>query len=104
MTRKELDEIVIIATEFRKGILGRKKSKGMCAAVSWALQGYLSSTGIKTDLHESEVGNWNHLYLVTKDGVVIDATADQFSTEKKEYPPVYVGKPIKKLHSGKIKK
>lgn len=96
------DELKDAAEEFRKGILGRKKSKGMCAKVSWALQGFLSWSGVKTTVYESDVGNWNHVYLVTDDGIVIDATADQFSNEKKTYPPVYVGKPIKKLHSGKI--
>lgn len=94
------ETLLIIATEFRKGILGRKKSNGMCAKVTWALQGYLGFCGVQCKVHESDVGRWNHVYLVLPDGRVIDCTADQFSTEKKKYPPVYVGKPIKKLHSG----
>jgi len=95
-------ELLVFAEEFRKGILGRRKSKGMCAKVCWALQGYLSwATGVKTEVHTSDVGVWNHVYLVMKDGTVIDPTADQFSTDKKKYPPVYIGKPIKKLHNGK---
>lgn len=99
MTNQELIEI---ATEFRKAILGRKKPKGMCAKVSWALQGFLSFMGEHTTAHESSVGDWNHVYLVTESGTVIDATADQFSTDKKKYPPVHVGKPIKKLHNGSV--
>lgn len=95
------NELLTAATDFRKGILGRKKPKGMCAKVSWALHGFLSWCGVETEIHESEVGIWNHVYLVTKDGVVIDPTADQFNTPKKIYPPVYIGKPIKKLHNGK---
>jgi hypothetical protein len=94
-------QIQVIAEEFRKGILGRKKPKGMCAKVSWALQGFLSWMKVKTTVHKSQVGEWNHIYLVMKDGTIIDATADQFNTDKKKYPPVYVGKPIKKLHNGK---
>lgn len=99
------ENIRVSAEEFRKGILGRRKPKGMCAAVSFALQGYLSAfMGLKTVVHESEVGNWNHVYLVDSDGMVIDATADQFSTPKKQYPKVYIGKPLKALHSGKVMK
>lgn len=96
------EALIVFAQEFRKGILGRKKPKGMCAKVSWALQGYLRwASGLKTKVYESDVGKWNHVYLVLPDGRVLDATADQFSTEKKKYPPVYLGKPIKKLHTGK---
>lgn len=89
--------------EFRKGVLGRRNPKGQCAVVSFALQGFLSAFfGIQTAVHESDVGKWNHVYLVDRDGTVIDATIDQFDTDKKKYPKVYIGKPIKKFHSGKV--
>lgn len=85
--------------EFRNGILKRSKSKGMCAIVSWALQGFLSAAlHVKTTVHESVVGEWNHLYLVTEDGKVIDCTADQFG---KKYPKVYIGEPLD-IHNGNL--
>lgn len=85
----------VICMEFRKGICGRKKSNGMCAKVSWALQGYLSFLGLQTRVRIGDVGQWNHFWLELPNGTVIDATADQFSTEKKKYPAVYIGKPLK---------
>lgn len=88
--------------EFRKGIIGRRKSKGMCAVVTWALQGYLSfALNLKTEVHESEVGNWNHVYLVMEDGRVLDATADQFNDGDQIFPYVYLGPPLD-IHNGNV--
>lgn len=87
-------QIKIICLEFRKGVLGRRKSRAMCAKVSWALQGYLNFLGLPTRVCEGDVGEWNHLWLALPDGRVIDATADQFSTARKKYPQVYIGKPL----------
>lgn len=85
--------------EFRKGMLERMSSKGKCAMVSWALQGYLSwALKLKTKVYEGEVGEWNHLWLVMPDGRVIDCTADQFG---KKYPKVYIGAPLDIHKNGK---
>lgn len=89
------EQIKVIAIEFRKGMLGRKSSKGQCAKVSWALQGYLSFLGLKTKVCQGDVGAWNHLWLELPNGTVIDATADQFNNSKRKHPPVYIGKPLK---------
>lgn len=77
-------------------MLGRASSRGQCAKLSWALQGYLSFTGLKTQVFESQVGRWNHLYLIDEYERVIDCTADQFD---KKYPKVYIGKGLK-IHNG----
>ena len=90
-------QLKTMCREFRKGMLDRMSSKGKCAMVSWALQGFISfATGIQTKVYECEVGEWNHLYLMMPDGRVIDCTADQFG---KKYPQVYIGKPLD-IHEG----
>lgn len=96
-------QIKQICLEFRRGILGRRKSRGQCGKVSWALQGYLSFFGVQTEVCEGDVGEWNHIYLRMPNGKVIDATADQFSTAKTKYPQVYIGKPLKIHNGGKFK-
>lgn len=88
---------------FRKGMIGKMESRGWCAKISWALQGYLSfALQIKSEVHVSQVGRWNHVYLVLADGRVLDATADQFNEEgkRKKYPQIYLGEPLE-IHKGK---
>jgi hypothetical protein len=80
-------------------MLDRMNSRGKCAMVSWALHGYLSSAlKIKTKVFEGSVGEWNHIWLVMRDGRVIDCTADQFG---KKYPKVYIGEPLEIHAHGK---
>lgn len=90
-------ELKTFCREFRKGLLNGDSSKGQCAKVTWALQGFISfALQIKSEVHESTVGDWNHLYLVLSDGRVLDCTGDQFG---KKYPQVYLGKPLA-IHQG----
>lgn len=103
LTDKQLRAMCL---EFRKGLLAKMSSQGKCAMVSWALQGFLSfAVKLKTEVHESQVEKWNHLYLVMPDGRVIDCTADQFNEyhaikRKRKFPQVYIGKPLS-IHNGK---
>ncbi len=94
-------QLKVLCREFRKGMLARMSSKGKCAMVTWALQGFISfATGIQTAVYESTVGRWNHLYLVMPDGRVIDCTGDQFNPKgKRKYPQVYIGEPLD-IHKG----
>lgn len=96
-------QLKTMCREFRKGMIGRMSSEGRCAMISWALQGFLSfAIRLDTQVYESEVGDWNHLYLVLPDGRVIDCTADQFNKRmKKRYPQVYLGKPLEIHKCGK---
>jgi hypothetical protein len=88
---KEIHSIRRIATEFRKGILGKKSSKAWCFGVCAALQGYLELCGYKCRLVNGTVGDWDH-YWLEYDGIIIDPTADQFKTpEGEDMPPVYIG-------------
>ena len=48
-------ELIKITTQFTKGILGKRKSEGMCFAVCAPLQGYLSICKIETELIEGEI-------------------------------------------------
>lgn len=98
-------ELKILCREFRKGMLDRMSSKGKCAMVSWALQGFLSfSMKLETEVYESDVGKWNHLWLRLPNGRVIDCTADQFNKRGKrpKYPQVYIGKPLDIHDGGKL--
>lgn len=91
-----------LCREFRKGMIDRMSSKGKCAMISWALQGFLSfAFKLNTTVYEGDVGRWNHLWLVMPDGRVIDCTADQFNKKGKraKYPQIYIGKPLD-IHKG----
>jgi hypothetical protein len=97
-------QILKIATEFRKGILGRRKSHRMCAMVSFGLQGYLGFVGLHSKVCEGIVlmpgseAVINHIWLELPDGRVLDPTADQFNDGETIYPPVYLGNHVK-IHS-----
>ena len=83
-----------ICKDFRKGLLGRKKSHGMCYAMSAALGGYLRACmGIDTELVRGIVGGREeHIWLKQPDGTIIDATADQFQLPgHDQLPKVYIG-------------
>lgn len=93
--------LVRVARQFRKGLLGRKSSRGTCGMVSMALGGYLAFLGIKTeyvetDLQDAPTEAANHAWLRLPDGRVLDATADQF--DELGLPPVYLGPPIAPIH------
>lgn len=93
-------QLKTFSSEFRDELLDRMSSKGKCAMVSWALQGYLSfALGLKSKVYESQVGKWNHLWLMLPDGRVLDCTADQFNKKKMKYPKVYLGTPLD-IHVG----
>ncbi len=95
-------DLKVTCREFRKGMIARMSSKGKCAMISWALQGFLSTVyKLNTKVYQGDVGNWNHLWLVMPDGRVIDCTADQFNKKGKraKYPQIYIGKPLD-IHSG----
>lgn len=88
MTDKQL---LKFATAFRKGMLGKRPSRLMCAMVSMPLSGLLSAHGVQTEVVRGELG---HVYLRLADGRVLDPTADQFNDDGgPQLPPVYLGSP-----------
>jgi hypothetical protein len=81
-----------IVSEFRNGMLGSKSSGQMCFALGSALVGYLSFCGIKCELTEGNIGDWNHYWLTMPDKTIIDPTSDQFKKpDGSDMPLVYVG-------------
>lgn len=89
MTDSELQYIV---SEFRRGILGRRTSYGMCFVICLPLRSYLAALGCDTELMEADFGHTNHIWLQLPDGRIIDPTADQFQTpEGGKMPKVYIG-------------
>ncbi len=88
-------ELIEIAAEFRKGILGGRSSEGMCFMVCSPLAGLLKFYGLSVDIVEGTVWpNLNHFWLTLADGRVLDPTADQFNHRTTEQmPPVYLGEP-----------
>lgn len=100
------DELLDVCSGFRDGILDCAryggKSDGMCYAVSMALGGYLAWLGFECRLIEGAVGRSNHFWLQHPDGRIIDATADQFSTEKRPMPKVYLGSKPKHYRVAKM--
>lgn len=92
MTDKEL---IKFAGSFRKGILGKRSSAGMCAAVSWPLVTLLNMHGVTCEAVESDLGECNHIWIKLADGRALDATADQFNALfASNHPPVYLGEPL----------
>lgn len=93
-------QILKAATGFRKGILGKGPSYGMCFAVSAPLEGLLNLHGVEAKLTQimRGRGKGNHCFLTLPDGRVLDPTADQFNSFTNEHlPPVYLGDP-KEIH------
>jgi hypothetical protein len=92
MTDKQLLKTV---TQFRKGLLGKRKPDLMCFALSTALQGYLSACGVRTALISVKVDGilCNHYCLELKDERIIDATGSQFNYHdpERQMPDVYIG-------------
>lgn len=81
-------ELISIARQFRRGILGTRPSADMCMVVAAPLQGFLAAVyGIETVLVEVDFGTTNHVYLRLPDGRILDPTADQFPG----MPDVYLG-------------
>lgn len=84
MTDRKLKRIT---AEFRDGILDGRSSFKMCAAVCFALNGFLwSFFRMETEIVEVNFPEINHCLLRLTDGRILDPTADQFGLE-----PVYLG-------------
>ncbi|RFB76630.1 hypothetical protein [Methylovirgula sp. 4M-Z18] len=91
------DELVEFATEFRDDLLGGQESKLMCAAVCWPLASYLRFCGVECKCVESDLGSVNHVWIKLADGRALDPNADQFNSEAKRWPAVYLGRRVE-LH------
>ena len=93
MTDKELEKY---ALDFRKGILGKRKSKNMCVAVSAPLASLLYFEDIQNCLVEGILEfngcEFHHYWIDLGNGKILDPTADQFNEFCEiEMPPVYIG-------------
>lgn len=99
MTDKQLIEF---CRAFRRGILGRRKSRGCCFMVCAPLATLLCIHGVEVELIESDAPEThqfrNHFWLHLADGRVLDPTADQFEFG---LPPVYLGPPDPRIHTAK---
>jgi hypothetical protein len=95
-------QLLKIATEFRKGMLGKDSSRGYCGMVCFALQGYLNAMGIKTTLYEGDWGEGNHIWMVLEDGRVLDPTIDQYNYITPKYPMVHLGEPLDAHQGGHL--
>ena len=93
MTDKELLRFV---TSFRFGMLGHKKGSKYCYMVCLPLVSLLKYEGVDVELIEGDVCYYRywigHYWLRLKDGRIIDPTAEQFETDKRPMPRVYLGK------------
>lgn len=86
-------ELMRLATGFRQGFLGRKKSARLCFCVSVSLQAYLWICGIQTEVYICHVRRWEHFALCLEDGRILDCTAGQFKKpDKSAMPAIYIGK------------
>ena len=89
-------KLIKIVKQFRRGMLGRKCGSKYCYMVCWPLQAYLGLLDFHTDLVEGDVCYYRywigHFWLRMDDGRIIDPTADQFSTDRRPMPEIYIGK------------
>ncbi len=96
-------ELIKFTTEFREGILNGDRSIWMCFAICAPLVTLLNLSGVKAELIESDLGEFNHYWLRLEDGRALDPTADQFNNYQFAslgaggLPPVYLGPPTQ-LH------
>jgi hypothetical protein len=89
-------QLVEFASEFREGILDGTPSWMMCFAVCAPLVTLLDIHGVKAEMVEGDLGEFNHVWLKLADGRVLDPTADQFNEFGFDpMPPVYLGAPSK---------
>jgi hypothetical protein len=93
-------ELILLASEFRDGILDGDPPQMMCAAVSWPLGALLRFHGVENKAVESDLGEMNHIWLRLADGRALDATADQFNAlfPDLHLPAVYLGPPLASIH------
>lgn len=98
MKPEDLAGIRAIVTEFRDGMLEGRPSARMCFAICAPLQGFLSFSGYQTELVEGAIADSNHYWLALAgerspefSDWIIDPTADQFSTDERPMPSVYIG-------------
>ncbi len=90
---KNIRGIERISREFRKGLLGKKSSNGMCFAVCSALAGYLRFVGQECEVTEGEISHWQHFWITLPDGIIIDPTADQLlKPDGNDMPEFYIGR------------
>jgi hypothetical protein len=95
MSEKELLKIV---TDFRKGILGGKRPRGMCFAVCSPLVSFLGMSDFKCEMVRYAVQEdnfnkvWEHWCLKLPSGRILDPTASQFKKpDGTRMPTVYLG-------------
>lgn len=94
-------ELIAFVTQFRKGLLGGRRSTMMCAVVCAPLSTLLALHGVENEIMESEFEidgqSYNHVWLRLPDGRALDATADQFGFL--HMPRVYLGPPVAEIHT-----
>ena len=62
-------DLIKIASEFRKGMLGKKPSRMCCAMVSYPLAGYLAALHeMECACVETDLGELNHVWIRLADG------------------------------------
>lgn len=86
-------KLILVADEFRKGILNKRKSSSWCYAISAPLASYLRFCGYPCELVCGCVGDTEdyyteHYWIALPDGQILDPTADQFNGGT---PRVYLG-------------
>jgi hypothetical protein len=90
-------ELIEVASEFRRGMIGDRSSEGCCFMVSAPLASLLRGVyGVPCDLVESDrtdmdTACYEHVWIRLADGRVLDPTFDQFCSEDRV--PVYLGAP-----------
>lgn len=87
------DELIAFASAFRKGVLGDRGPERMCMAVCLPLVSLLSCGGVKCELVEGNIDDWDHCWIKLLDGRdwVLDPTADQFSDSETQMPSIFLG-------------
>ena len=71
-------ELLRVARGFRRGILSKRSSNGMCCAICLPLAALLRFYGVRCRLAEGDAGPCNHVWIRLSDGRVLDPTYDQF--------------------------
>jgi hypothetical protein len=85
-----------IAKGFRDeivGVFGGDGSENYCYMVSMPIEGYLNALGVECRCVEGFVNGSpvHHWWVELSDGRIIDATADQFTVNGQQLPPIIVG-------------
>jgi hypothetical protein len=84
-------ELILVAREFREGMIGKGSAESMCYMICAPLAGYLHFLGEQAEVIHGSVAGTEHYWIRLASGLILDPTACQFTTVDRPMPEIYLG-------------